>query len=63
MWKIWLKSINGLIKKFSNIHQFCHGDINKFVLLLRNGVYPCEYMNSWEIFDETLLSHKKDFYS
>ena len=32
--KIWLKPINGLIKKFPNIQQFCNGDINKFVLLL-----------------------------
>ena len=24
--KIWLKPINGLIKKFPNIHQFCNGD-------------------------------------
>ena len=31
--KIWLKPINGLIKKFPNIHQFCNGDINKFVLI------------------------------
>ena len=31
----WLKPINGLIKKFPNIHQFCNGDINKFISLLR----------------------------
>ena len=36
------KSINGLIKKFPNMYQFCNGDINKFVLLLRKGVYPYE---------------------
>ena len=38
--KRWLKSINGLIKEFPNIHQLCNGDINKFVSLLRKGVYP-----------------------
>ena len=38
--KRWLKPINGLIKKFSNIHQFFSGDINKFTLLLRKSVYP-----------------------
>ena len=25
--KIWLKPINGLIKKFPNIYKFCNGDI------------------------------------
>ena len=29
------KSINGLIKKFPRIYQFCNGNLNKFVLLLR----------------------------
>ena len=38
--KRWLKPVNGLIKKFPNINQFCEGDINKFILLLRKGVYP-----------------------
>ena len=27
----WLRPINGLIKKFPNVHQFCNGGINKFV--------------------------------
>ena len=58
-----MKLVNGLIKLFPNIHQFCNGDINKFVLLLRKGVYPCEYMDSWERFDETSLPDKKAFYS
>ena len=57
------KSINGLIKKFPIIYQFCKGDINKFVLLLRKGVYPCEHMDSWERFNETSLLDKKAFYS
>ena len=58
-----LKSINGLIKKFPNIYQFCNGDINKLVLLLRKGMYPYEYMDSWKRFDETSLRDKKRFYS
>ena len=57
------KSINGLIEKFPNVYQFCDGDLNKFVLLLKKGVYPYEYMDSWERFDETLLPDKKYFYS
>ena len=59
----WLKLVNGLIKKFPNIHQFCNGDINKFALLLRKGVYPYEYMDSWIRFDEKSLPDKKVFYS
>ena len=57
------KSINELIEKFPSIYQFCNGDLNKFVLLLRKGVYPHEYMDSWEKFDETLLLDKTAFYS
>ena len=40
------------IKRFASTHEFCNGDINKFILLLRKGVYPDEYMDSWERFDE-----------
>ena len=57
------KSINGLIEKFPSVYQFCNGDLNKFVLLLRKGVYPYEYMDSWEKFDETSFSDKTTFYS
>ena len=56
-----LKPINGLIKKFPNTHQFCNEDINKLILLLRKSVYPYEYMNSWERFDETSLPDKEFF--
>ena len=52
-----------LIKKFKNTYSFCNNDINKFVLLLRKGVYPHEYMDSWERFNETSLPSKEDFYS
>ena len=30
---------------------------------MRKGVYPFEYMDSWERFDESKLSDKKDFYN
>ena len=55
--------ISGLIKKFSNTCKYCDNDIKKFILLLRNGAYPYEYMDSWERFDETSLPDKKIFYS
>ena len=58
-----IKSINGLIEKFPSVYQFCDGDFNKFVLLLRKGVYPYEYMDSWERFNETSLPDKKAFYN
>ena len=31
--------------------------------MLRKGVYPYEYMDSWERFNETSLPDKKAFYS
>ena len=48
---------------FSNTYNFCSGDINKFILLLRKGVYPYEYMDSLERFFETSLPDKDAFYS
>ena len=57
------ESINGSIKDFTILYQFCDGDLNKFVLSLRKGVYPYEYMDSWERFDETSLPDKEAFYS
>ena len=55
------KSINGLIEKFPRTYKFCNSNLNKFVLLLRKDVYPYEYMDSWEIFNETSLPPKKSF--
>ena len=51
------------IKRFANTYEFCNGDINKFILLLRKGVYPYEYMDSWERFNEISLPDKKAFYN
>ena len=38
-------------------------DHQKRTLLLRKGVYPYEYMDSWERFEETKLPPKEAFYS
>ena len=52
-----------LIKRFANTYRFCDKDLNKFILLLRKGIYPYEYMDNWGRFNETLLPNKEAFYS
>ena len=52
-----------LIQRFANVYEFCNGDLNKFILLLRKGVYPYGYIDSWQRFDETSLPDKETFYS
>ena len=51
------------IKKFVNIYEFCNEDVNRFILLLRKGVYPYEYIDSWGRFNETSLPDNKAFNS
>ena len=46
---------------FENTYKFCDIDINKFILLLRKGVCPYEYMDSWKRFNEELLPNKEVF--
>ena len=52
-----------LIKRFANTYEFCNKDSNKFILLLRKGVYPYESMDSWERFAKISLPNKEAFYS
>ena len=52
-----------LIKRFASTYEFCNKNLNKFILLLRKGVNPYEYMDNWERFDETSLPNKESFYS
>ena len=37
--------------------------MNKPISLLREGVYPYEYIDDWETFNETTLLVKETFYS
>ena len=58
------KKINkDLIKRFASMDEFRNKDLNKFILLLRKGVHPCEYIDNWERFNETSLPSKEPFYS
>ena len=52
-----------LIKRFANTCEFCNGNLNKFILLLRKGVYLYEYIDNWERFNEIKLPNKESFYS
>ena len=51
-----------LKERFFNAHKFSNYDNTKFILLLQRDVYPYEYMNDWEKFNETSLPEKEDFY-
>ena len=50
-----------LKKRFANTYKFSKHYINKFILLLRKGVYPNANMNDWRKFNETSLSEKEYF--
>ena len=48
-------NLKNWIKNFPNTYDYCSGDINKFILLLRKEVYPYEYIDSCQRFDESSL--------
>ena len=48
---------------FANTYKFCDNDLDKFVMLLRKGVYPYEYIDEWDKFNEKVLPGKDSFYS
>ena len=52
-----------LIKRFASKYEFCNENLNKFILFLRKGVYPYEYMDNWERFNKMSLPSKESFYS
>ena len=57
------KLLNTLKDEFSNVYRFCNNNDDKFILLLRKGVYPYEYIDSCQRFNEDALPLKKEFYS
>ena len=50
-------------RRFKNTFTFSDNEINKFILLLRKGVYPYEYVDEWEKFNETALRESREFHS
>ena len=57
------KVISRSTKNFPNLNKFCNGDHNKLFMLLRKGMNPYKYIDSWERFDENTIPPKKAFYS
>ena len=57
------KQTKSLKDKFRSTFKLAKGKIDKFILLLKKGVYPYEYMDSWESFNETELPLIDKFYS
>ena len=54
---------DSLIEKFYNTYQLSNKDLNKFALLLRKSVYPYEYMDSWNKFNEPVPLAENHYYS
>ena len=52
-----------LLERFENTYKFCDNDLNKFIMLLRKVVYPYEYMDGWDKFNESTIPGKELFYS
>ena len=52
-----------LVERFANTYNFCDNDLDKFIMLLRKGVCPCEYMDGWDKFIEKIIPSKDSFYS
>ena len=57
------KPLKPLLDKFSNTYRLSNNDNERFLLLLRKGVYLYEYMDDWDKFNETELPSKDKFYS
>ena len=57
------QTIESLKNKFPCTYQLSKGNMELFILLLRKGVCPYEYIDSWKRFDETELPSTVKFYS
>ena len=62
--KDYSNKLNEKLKKwFKSTSKFSNDDINKFILLSKKGVYPYEYIDEWEKFNEATLTKKEEIYS
>ena len=52
-----------LVERLANTYKFCDNDLNRFIMLLRKCVYPYEYMDGWDKFNEKIIPGKELFYS
>ena len=59
--KSYTKLTNESIKNFPTLYNFCNGDLDKFFLLLRKGIYPYEYTDSRKKFNENTIPPKEVF--
>ena len=55
----WWRIKQEIQKHISVLQQW----YQKFILLLRKGAYPYEYMDHWEMFNEIALPEKEEFFS
>jgi hypothetical protein len=59
-----MASMDDMVKGTKNFpHMRAHFPGDKVEMLLQKGVYPYEYMDKWDRFDETCLPPRSDFYS
>ena len=42
---------NELIERFANTYKLCDNDLDKYIMLLRKGIYPYEYIDEWDKFN------------
>ena len=55
----WWRIKQEIQKHISVLQQW----YQKFILLLRKGAYPYEYMDHWEMLNEIALPEKEEFFS
>ena len=57
--KIFQHKFDEKLNERPNTYKLSNHDNDKFILLLWKGVYPYEYLDDWEKFNETFLPGKR----